>query len=69
MKIINNVAWVGTACLLSSPYLLPNQSGFILGALGCALITPPCILNKQWNLIILNAVMCVGYSLQILNII
>lgn len=69
MKLINVVAWVGTACILCTPYLLPSKLGFIMGASGCALILPPCIANRQWNLITLNVVTCVGYCLQIFNII
>lgn len=69
MKLINVVAWVGTACILCTPYLLPSKLGFIMGASGCALILPPCVQNRQWNLIILNVVTCVGYCLQIFNII
>lgn len=68
-KLVNSVAWIGTSCLLFSPYLLSYQIGFILGAVGVALITPPCIKNKQWNLVILNFSSFIGYSLQTFNII
>ena len=68
-KLINSVAWIGTSCLMFSPYLLSYQIGFILGAVGVALITPTCINNKQWNLCILNVSSFTGYTLQIFNII
>ena len=68
-KITNSVAWIGTSCLLFSPYLLSYQVGFILGAVGVALISPPCIKNKQWNLVILNCSSFIGYTLQVFNII
>lgn len=68
-KLVNSVAWLGTSCLLFSPYLLSYQIGFILGAVGVALITPPCIVNKQWNLVILNFSSFIGYSLQVFNVI
>lgn len=68
-KLVNSIAWVGTSCLLFSPYLLSYQIGFILGAIGVAAITPPCIKNKQWNLVILNFSSFIGYSLQTFNII
>ena len=68
-KIIESLSWLGTACMLFSPYLLSYQIGFILGGVGVALITPPCIKNKQWNLCILNASSFIGYTLQTFNII
>lgn len=68
-KLINSIAWLGTSCLLFSPYLLSYRIGFILGALGVAFITPPCIVNRQYNLVILNLSSFIGYTLQTFNII
>jgi hypothetical protein len=67
-KAIEGFAWLGTACMLFSPYLLSYQIGFVLGAVGVFAITPPCIKNKQWNLVVLNTFSFIGYTLQILNI-
>ena len=61
-------AYVGTACMLFAPYLLSYLTGFILAAIGVALITPQVIVNKQYNLVLLNCVSFVGYVLQILNV-
>ncbi len=68
-KVIEGFAWLGTACMLFSPYLLSYQVGFVLGAVGVFAITPPCIKNKQWNLVVLNTFSFIGYVLQIFNII
>lgn len=68
-RVIEIVSWVGTLCLLLAPYLLSYRIGFILGAIGVLLITPPCMENKQWNLVILNISSFVGYTLQIFNVI
>ena len=68
-KIIEILSWVGTACMLFSPYLLSYSAGYVLGALGVALITPPCYKNKQWNLVLLNLSSFVGYTLQFFEII
>lgn len=67
-KVMNALSWGGTACMLFSPYLLQYQIGYVLGATGVALITPPCYKNKQWNLVFLNTCSFIGYSLQFLNI-
>ena len=69
MTLINKLAWVGTACGLCTPYLLPTKLGFIMGALACVFLSPPCVINRQWNLITLNSIMFTGYLLKILNII
>jgi len=62
-------SWMGTACMLGSPYLLNYPIGYALGALGVVFITPQCYKNRQWNLLILNASSFIGYSLQYLEII
>ena len=63
------LSWMGTACMLGSPYLLSYPIGYVLGALGVVLITPACYKNKQWNLVLLNASSFIGYTLQWLELI
>mgnify|MGYP003674397321 CR=1 FL=1 len=63
------LSWMGTACMLGSPYLLSYPLGYVLGAMGVVLISPQCYKNRQWNLVVLNASSFIGYSLQYLEII
>jgi len=67
--LMDILSWMGTACMLGSPYLLSYPIGYVLGAMGVVLITPPCYKNKQWNLVLLNASSFIGYTLQFLELI
>ena len=65
----DHIAYIGTGVLLVAPYLVGNGNiGFILLVIGIALLTPQCYKANQWNLVILNISSCIGYSLQIFNI-
>ena len=66
---VDVLSWMGTACMLGSPYLLSYPIGYLLGALGVVFITPQCYKNRQWNLLVLNVSSFIGYSLQWLEII
>tara|TARA_R110000787_G_scaffold240453_1_gene346707 strand:- start:334 stop:567 length:234 start_codon:yes stop_codon:yes gene_type:complete len=66
---IETLSWMGTACMLGSPYLLNYPIGYVLGALGAVFIIPQCYKNGQWNIILLSASSFIGYSLQYLEII
>ena len=67
---VEAIAWTGTSLLFFGPYLLNyGNVGFILNFFGIMFLTPQVIRAKQWNLVILNCTSCIGYSLQILNII
>ena len=63
------LSWAGTVCMMCSPYLLSYPIGYVFGAIGVALITPPCYKNKQWNLVLLNLSSFMGYSLQFFELI
>ena len=67
---IEAIAWFGTTLLFFGPYMLGyGNIGFILNFFGIALLTPQVLKARQWNLVILNISSCIGYSLQIFNII
>lgn len=68
-KLVNQLAWMGTACMLFAPYLLQYKIGFILGGAGVALITPQVVVQKQYNLVLLNITSFIGYTLQVFEII
>lgn len=63
------LAYMGTGILMIAPYLVSYQIGFILLALGIALLTPQVWKAKQWNLVLLNFSSIIGYTLQIFNVI
>ena len=60
---------MGTGVLLVAPYLVSYKIGFVLLALGIAMLTPQVYKAKQWNLVLLNISSVIGYTLQVFNVI
>jgi hypothetical protein len=69
IQFTDKLAYMGTGILLVAPYLVSYQIGFILLALGIAMLTPQVYKAKQWNLVLLNISSVIGYTLQIFNVI
>ena len=69
IQFTDKLAYMGTGVLLVAPYLVSYQIGFILLALGIAMLTPQVYKAKQWNLVLLNISSVIGYTLQIFNVI
>lgn len=65
----DKLAYMGTGVLLVAPYLVSYPIGFVLLAIGIALLTPQVYRAKQWNLVLLNVSSVIGYVLQIFNVI
>lgn len=66
-RIGNRLGYMGSAFIMMSPYLLPVGIGgytYLLGAI-CSL--PQVWLAKQWNLVIVNFNLLIGYGLYIWN--
>tara|TARA_B100001564_G_C20430997_1_gene574521 strand:+ start:156 stop:398 length:243 start_codon:yes stop_codon:yes gene_type:complete len=64
----DKLAFMGTGLLLVAPYLLGYTVGFILAALGLAMLTPQVYKANQWNLVLLNVVSFIGYVLQAVGV-
>ena len=69
IDLTDKVAYMGTGVLLVAPYLVSYQIGFVLLALGIAMLTPQVYKAKQWNLVLLNISSVIGYTLQVFNVI
>ena len=64
----NRLGYMGSAFIMISPYLLPYDGiGAYTYIIGAILSTPQVWLAKQWNLVIINANLLVGYGLYIFN--
>lgn len=60
----NRLGYMGTGLLMVSPYLLPYGAiGGITYLVGAVLCTPQVWIAKQWNLVILNFNLLVGYGI------
>tara|TARA_R110000772_G_scaffold211375_2_gene321956 strand:+ start:66 stop:332 length:267 start_codon:yes stop_codon:yes gene_type:complete len=63
-KLANRVAYMGTGFLILSPYLIPyGDIGGYTYLIGAVLTTPQVWLAKQWNLVLLNGNLLVGYGI------
>ena len=67
-RLGNRLGYMGSAFIMTSPYLLPYDNiGAYTYLIGAVLSTPQVWLAKQWNLVIINANLLVGYGLYISN--
>lgn len=62
-KIANRLGYMGTGFIMSSPYLLPYDNiGAYTYITGALLSIPQVFIAKQWNLVIVNLNLLVGYG-------
>ena len=65
-RIGNRMGYMGSAFIMLSPYLLPYDNiGAYTYLIGAVLSLPQVWLAKQWNLVIINLNLLVGYGLYI----
>ena len=64
----NRLGYMGSAFIMLSPYLLPyDNMGAYTYLIGAVLSLPQVWLAKQWNLVIININLLIGYGLYIFN--
>lgn len=66
-RIGNRLGYMGSAFIMMSPYLLPYGIGAYTYLAGAVLSLPQVWLAKQWNLVIINLNLLLGYGLYLLN--
>ena len=67
-RLGNRLGYMGSAFIMTSPYLLPYDNiGAYTYLIGAVLSTPQVWLAKQWNLVIINLNLLGGYGLYIFN--
>jgi len=67
-RLGNRLGYMGTAFIMMSPYLLPYDGIGAYTYLAGALLSIPQVWNaKQWNLVIVNLNLLLGYGLYIIN--
>ena len=65
-KLGNRLGYMGSAFIMVSPYLLPYDGmGAYTYLIGAVLSIPQVWLAKQWNLVIINLNLLVGYGLYL----
>ena len=67
-RIGNRLGYMGSAFIMMSPYLLPYDGfGAYTYLIGAVLSIPQVFLAKQWNLVIINLNLLLGYGLYLFN--
>lgn len=67
-RISNRLGYMGTSFIMMSPYLLNYDNiGAITYVIGGVLSIPQVFIAKQWNLVLVNLNVTLGYLLYILN--
>jgi len=67
-RLGNRLGYMGSAFIMLSPYLLPyDNMGAYTYLIGAVLSLPQVWIAKQWNLVIINLNLLIGYGLYIFN--
>ena len=67
-RLANRFGYMGTAFIMVSPYLLNvDNIGVYTYLIGGAISIPQVALAKQWNLVLLNFNLLVGYGIYLFN--
>ena len=62
-RLGNRLGYMGTAFIMMSPYLLPYDNiGAYTYLIGAVLSLPQVWIAKQWNLVIVNFNLLIGYG-------
>jgi hypothetical protein len=65
-RIGNRLGYMGSAFIMMSPYLLPYDNlGAYTYLIGAILSIPQVFLAKQWNLVVINLNLLIGYGLYL----
>ena len=67
-RISNRLGYMGAAFIMISPYLLPDLIGGITYVIGGILAIPQVWVAKQWNLVIVNLNVTIGYLIYLYNL-
>lgn len=68
-RLSNRLGYMGAAFIMISPYLLPYGSiGGVTYIIGGCLAIPQVWMAKQWNLVIVNVNVAVGYIIYLMNL-
>lgn len=67
-RLANRAGYMGSAFIMLSPYLLPYDGiGAYTYLLGAILSIPQVWIAKQWNIVIVNFNLLIGYGIYIFN--
>jgi hypothetical protein len=65
-RLANRSGYMGSAFIMMSPYLLPYDNiGVYTYLIGAVLSIPQVWIAKQWNLVVINLNLLLGYGLYL----
>ena len=67
-RLSNRLGYMGAPFIMISPYLLPNAIGGITYVIGGLLAIPQVFIAKQWNLVVVNINVTLGYLIYLYNL-
>lgn len=66
-RLANRLGYMGAGFIMISPYLLPDAIGAVTYVVGGVLSLPQVFVAKQWNLVIVNLNVTLGYLIYLYN--
>lgn len=67
-RLANRLGYMGAAFIMISPYLIPyGKIGIVTYVIGGLLALPQVWLAKQWNLVVVNLNVVIGYLIYYYN--
>ena len=68
-RIANRLGYMGTSFIMMSPYLLHYDNiGVVTYIIGGVISVPQVWVAKQWNLVLVNLNVSIGYLIYFLNV-
>ena len=58
---------MGTAFMMISPHLLPDQMGMVTYIIAGVISIPQVFVAKQWNLVLVNLNVAIAYTILYLS--
>jgi len=66
-RLSNRLGYMGTAFMMMSPHLLPDQMGMVTYIIAGTLSIPQVFVAKQWNLVAVNLNVAIAYTILYLT--
>ena len=66
-RLSSRLGYMGTAFMMMSPHLLPDQIGMITYIVAGVISIPQVFVAKQWNLVLVNLNVAIAYTILYLS--
>ena len=66
-RLSNRLGYMGTAFMMMSPHILPDQMGMVTYIIAGVISIPQVFVAKQWNLVLVNLNVAIAYAILFLK--